>query len=1005
MTQSAPSMVAQRRMVSMIGSSPVIAAQRQRVDAIHNSPRVVQRQQQADALTGAPTAVSAAVPTSRANHTGLPDHLKSGIEQLSGISMDGVRVHYNSSKPAQLQAHAYAQGQEIHLGPGQERHLPHEAWHVVQQAQGRVRPMVQMKGGVSVNVDTGLEREADVMGAKALQFQGGGLAGQDAAEPHQFKGAAPDGVVQCNLGALVLAGHASGAFGNFFGTSTFEDIRAKLRQYQAAADDAQKLRLLHEMQTLGQKWLSDNQKKTDANDEVKRTGIRQLLSLVKQELATRDDTAQYFKEAKAFEHRLGLYLFNFPAATTAAQQALSKMSDVMGVTADNTKAANVFGGDDVKYAGNVGKDVATVMDVINRGNLRERMTAFYNASLGPFKGMIEHHIRLSGPMAGQTWANARTSLTGMGIAAAGVNEIEARKNEIADYPNRFGYSLAKRFDTGGKLLDVYKAAGDRFTRSEDDALLRGQKGVFESEGRDEAFNIGAFSSDAFNFNFDAFDFTRADLQGVPSGTVRTTYANIGQQLDTFLTATSATEKLSSYNAMQSLSYTWLKDNADKTDANAQLKRASLQTLQTALRKVYSGSARTPADLRSGALNADLSSREQEFIMSRSPVHSLPDYSEGTDIQRLFGAAPRVFDDTQRLPWEEGGTRFTASLRNEWVKEAVQTLKMPVVAGPSGTTDRMLQALKFLGIWGNPVSPDAFRLSLLGWMLTSNDHSFHEIMAVSQSFGLSYRPGPYAYHHIPPLTIEQIRENVCVGQNFPDEIVYQRLWPNFELVSNELATGGAPMTTHGRLLAAPATSPLAARLSPIAAASIALYTGGAYLVENPAREGGMLASTKIGAHVNEKAELRGVKARMDAGQVSVSDLQAEAAIHNPILDNALQDLPDFAGRTYRGQADFLRASYAVGDTHTFQKFTSSSKRPEEAIKFMRTGTFKTPVFVRLDVIHGKDVSELSRYRSEQEVLLRAGATFRVTQVEPDINDNSDNVPGPLRPYTRITMQEL
>ena len=54
------------------------------------------------------------------NNTGLPDNLKSGIESLSGMSMDHVKVHYNSSQPAQLNAHAYAQGSEIHVAPGQE---------------------------------------------------------------------------------------------------------------------------------------------------------------------------------------------------------------------------------------------------------------------------------------------------------------------------------------------------------------------------------------------------------------------------------------------------------------------------------------------------------------------------------------------------------------------------------------------------------------------------------------------------------------------------------------------------------------------------------------------------------------------------------------------------------------------------------------------------------------------------------------------------------------------
>lgn len=102
----------------------------------------------------------------QANNTGLPDNLKSGIENLSGYSMDDVNVHYHSDKPAQLQAHAYTQGTDIHIAPGQEKHLPHEAWHVVQQKQGRVQPTMQMKGGVNVNDDAGLEREADVMGGR-----------------------------------------------------------------------------------------------------------------------------------------------------------------------------------------------------------------------------------------------------------------------------------------------------------------------------------------------------------------------------------------------------------------------------------------------------------------------------------------------------------------------------------------------------------------------------------------------------------------------------------------------------------------------------------------------------------------------------------------------------------------------------------------------------------------------------------------------------------------------
>ncbi|HLP56077.1 MAG TPA: DUF4157 domain-containing protein [Fluviicola sp.] len=107
----------------------------------------------------------------QANTTGMPDNLKSGIESLSGYSMSDVKVHYNSDKPAQLNAYAYAQGTDIHLASGQEKHLPHEAWHVVQQKQGRVKPTMQLKGKIAINDDAGLEHEADMMGAKAMQMK------------------------------------------------------------------------------------------------------------------------------------------------------------------------------------------------------------------------------------------------------------------------------------------------------------------------------------------------------------------------------------------------------------------------------------------------------------------------------------------------------------------------------------------------------------------------------------------------------------------------------------------------------------------------------------------------------------------------------------------------------------------------------------------------------------------------------------------------------------------
>ena len=103
---------------------------------------------------------------------GLPTQLKENMESMSGMDLSDVKVNYNSSKPKEMGALAYAQGSQIEIGPGQEKHLPHEAWHTVQQKQGRVQPNAQVQAkGLPLNNDAGLEKEADVMGEKAMQNQ------------------------------------------------------------------------------------------------------------------------------------------------------------------------------------------------------------------------------------------------------------------------------------------------------------------------------------------------------------------------------------------------------------------------------------------------------------------------------------------------------------------------------------------------------------------------------------------------------------------------------------------------------------------------------------------------------------------------------------------------------------------------------------------------------------------------------------------------------------------
>ena len=141
----------------------------------NNSPQVsraARLQRMANTYTGQQQPVTQ---TKQPSFTGsqpannrLSENLVAGVRQLSGHSLHDVALNLNSSKPAELNAHAFTQGNSIHVAPGQEKHIPHEAWHVVQQREGRVRPTLQMKG-VHINDDDVLEQEADLMGEKALK--------------------------------------------------------------------------------------------------------------------------------------------------------------------------------------------------------------------------------------------------------------------------------------------------------------------------------------------------------------------------------------------------------------------------------------------------------------------------------------------------------------------------------------------------------------------------------------------------------------------------------------------------------------------------------------------------------------------------------------------------------------------------------------------------------------------------------------------------------------------
>lgn len=140
-------------------------------------PQAVRAQAAQPAQTAQPAQPAQSAQARPARHDGLPAALQQRFEQLSGIDLGDVQVHRGSSMPARFGALALTQGHQIHLARGQEAHLAHEAWHVVQQKQGRVPARAPLgRGGVPFNTSPALEAEAHRMGEQAARSMPSGQA-------------------------------------------------------------------------------------------------------------------------------------------------------------------------------------------------------------------------------------------------------------------------------------------------------------------------------------------------------------------------------------------------------------------------------------------------------------------------------------------------------------------------------------------------------------------------------------------------------------------------------------------------------------------------------------------------------------------------------------------------------------------------------------------------------------------------------------------------------------
>jgi|GEM_PF-3232825 len=100
----------------------------------------------------------------------------------------------------------------------------------------------------------------------------------------------------------------------------------------------------------------------------------------------------------------------------------------------------------------------------------------------------------------------------------------------------------------------------------------------------------------------------------------------------------------------------------------------------------------------------------------------------------------------RVQWIRGKDLFRIDEKSDFFKKAVAMGGLPIVTGPSGTTDGYLNGIKYLNMQG---SEEKATLALTGWMVRSGDHTFHEIKEATTWHGMAYNIGPDLFKNVYP----------------------------------------------------------------------------------------------------------------------------------------------------------------------------------------------------------------------------------------------------------------
>ncbi|WP_431910261.1 hypothetical protein [Micromonospora carbonacea] len=692
-------------------------------------------------------------------------------------------------------------------------------------------------------------------------------------------------------------------------------------------------------------------------------------------------TAEYREHATRFERDLGAHLYQLPHVQHAAQATVERLREVLEAYANDGRPDGVrrsFVKDDPTSAGQVGDQLtdAEVRALLRDGNLRELMTAFYNAAYYNDAG-AEATLKkvVQSIVADQDWARADA----LGLDSAALRKLRRQLT---------GWNRTVMQGIAGIVGKGYNYAVDPFALGNITALSK----------KPAADTTAITASQAGRANrLGAADF--AKNLGVPG-------------------------KL------------------------------------------------TPRQL--AALGAALSDRERRYLTGPGRRAFTVTTADGVE-QRHTQPEDSWTDEGALgvelpLPWVGGRAWFDNDTTSLWYRDTHTKTGLPVVAGISGTTARLLAAFAWLKVPG--VAPEHFLLAVAAWMLTSEDHSLYEILRGAEIVDV----GPVVseatsaedvYHALATLglPITTLRGLADTGM-LPHEAAYQARAEAHgfrSIAPGDLARAGRRRHALWQAVGQPHLAStvmldwiaangidaraLARQLTPAHLTALQAYTGSNHsllnavapaplmgtvasglLLERAVRRsvdrlvdmvlGGapqeipsavgtdpavveLLGELQADPDKHDRADSYRQKLRDRAGALA-AELEAEMRAHFDMTVEAIQLLPPATGMTvWRGDWAVGKLGDPVagklgqygGAQITFGTLSSASRRGDVAEEFLAGHTAdgtSHPVLLelRLDGHSGRDITPLSAKPGEQEVLFLPGARFEV--VSRTTNDRYEHL---------------